>query len=506
MSRADRAWLALLMAAFLAWHVPLMYRIRAGQDEDFYAVPGMAILRGGLPTIPYIPSRDPESIYYFADQALYTLPPLGFYLAAGVHWVLGDGLGPARIASAISGMAAVLLVGGLAGRWSGSGRAGMLAASAYLFCRAFLFPATTARPDMAAIAFGLGAVWWVARDDRRRRDVVLGGVCSGLSLLCHPVGLVPTAQVGLALLAGPGTGRARLGRASAFAAASLAGFGLWLPMIALHPDLFRIQFGGNVLGRAGPGLGRTLRELPAVLAYQSGQFLDHVGPIQAALYAVGLLGVTALAARGEARMRRVVFHAAAGAMLLALFMGRHHIRNYYGYPAAMLSIPVGVLADLVADRIGRWAGRRLATAVVVSALLLALVPGSGLRVLSAHLGHWDDPVYRVEAFADAVVADIPPGALVAADGSLVLEVFERGRPVVEALVDPFFYDVRAEPFSFAVFGPIGLEQVRPEIEGLEFVRSYGDRGDPFGHYAELYRRSPEAASGRSQTDRASPGR
>jgi hypothetical protein len=177
-------------------------------------------------------------------------------------------------------------------------------------------------------------------------------------------------------------------------------------------------------------------------------------------------------------------------MLLVLFMGRHHIRNYYGYPAALLGVTVGLALDRAAGWIGHRLGGRPATAsaLVASVLLLAMVPGSGLRVLAAHLGHWDDPNYRVEDFADRILTDIPPGALVAADGSLVVEFFERGHPVVEALVDPFFFDVRLEPFTFAVFGPVGLEQVRPEIEGLELVRTYGDPADPFGHYAELYRR------------------
>ncbi|QDV34564.1 ArnT family glycosyltransferase [Tautonia plasticadhaerens] len=491
--RADRSGLilALMMAGFLAWQVPLFYRIRAGQDEDFYGVPGMMILRSGLPTIPYLPARDPGSVFYRADEALYTLPPLGFYLEAAVHLVLGDGLGPARVSSAGAGMAAVALVWSLAGRWSGSARGALLAAASYVFCRAFLFPSTTARPDMAAIAFGLGAIWWTARDGRRWREVTLGGLCSGLSLLCHPIGLVPTAQVGLALLIGAGSWRRKLGKAGLFGLASLTAFGLWLPMIALHPDLFRIQFGGNVLGRAGPGLGRTLLGLPGVVAYQARQFLDHVGPIQAGLYGAGMTWASREALRGDARMKRVAYHAASASMLLVLFMGRHHIRDYYGYPAALLGVTVGLGLDRAAGLLDGRLGRRAASAVAAGALGLALVPGSGLRVLAAHLGHWDDPNYRVEVFADRILADIPPGALVAADGSLVLEFFERGHPVVEALVDPFFFDVRSQPFDYAVFGPVGLEQARPGIEGLELVRTYGDRADPFGHYAELYRRKSE---------------
>ncbi|HEX8202879.1 MAG TPA: 4-amino-4-deoxy-L-arabinose transferase, partial [Isosphaeraceae bacterium] len=106
----DRTWLALMMAGFLAWHGPLMARVAPGQDEDFYAVPGITVLRSGVPRIPYIPSRDPRTIYYRADVALYTLPPLGFYLQAPVVAALGAGIAPARLASALAGLLAAYLV------------------------------------------------------------------------------------------------------------------------------------------------------------------------------------------------------------------------------------------------------------------------------------------------------------------------------------------------------------------------------------------------------------
>ena len=76
-------------------------------------------------------------------------------------------------------------------------------------------------------------------------------------------------------------------------------------------------------------------------------------------------------------------------------------------------------------------------------------------------------------------------------GRIVLEAYLQGRPVVEAIVDPFYFDVRTEPFRYAVFGPIGLKQVRPAMDDLVWVKSYGDPADPFGNYAELYRRSRE---------------
>ena len=212
MPRRAPAVLAALMAAFLAWQIPLMFRLRAGQDEDFYGVPGIAILRSGVPQIPYIPSRDVRTIYYRADELLYTLPPLGFYIEAAVHLVLGEGLGPARLASALMGMVAVALVYGLTRSLFDDRRGAAFAAGFYLYSRAFWFPAITARPDMAAVAFGLGAVACAVRHRRAPgwRTTVAGGVAAGLSMLCHPLGVVPASHAGLTLLAGPGPLRRRI--------------------------------------------------------------------------------------------------------------------------------------------------------------------------------------------------------------------------------------------------------------------------------------------------------
>ena len=199
---------------FLCWHVPLMYRVAAGQDEEFYGVPGIMVRREGIPRIPYMPSRDPNSIGYQADVALFTLPPLGFYFQGLIHLIFGDGLGQARLASTVAGLASVGLVAVLGVFWLEDRLGALLAAGVYLFCRPFQFAATTARPDMLAAALGLGAVvcgeFFVRK--RERRWAAAAGFLVGLSLLSHPFGVVPALQVGLqaAVCWGKGAGLSRL--------------------------------------------------------------------------------------------------------------------------------------------------------------------------------------------------------------------------------------------------------------------------------------------------------
>jgi hypothetical protein len=487
---------AALAAVFLAWHVPLMYRTAAGQDEEFYGVAGVAICEGGIPRVPYIPSRDPATVDYGIDVVAYTLPPLSFYLEALVHLVLGDGLGQARMASVLEGLGAVTLVYALAWLWFRDRRGALLGAAMFLFSRAFFFPATRARPDMATAVCGLLALWCVTRyqRDSRRRWLAAGGVAAGLSLLCHPWGIVPLLELGLFLLILPGRAQDRLARGGIFGTFALGAFALWLPLIALHPDLFRLQFSHNVLARAGPGLGRTLLAPGSVLAFQFRQVVHYVTRFQAGLYALGL-GWAWVRARRDVAGRTYLFHVLFATLLLFLLMGRHLNQGYYAYPAALASISVGMVTSAAMSWVERrWASDRPRFGACLSGgvavlLALALVPGSGVRTLLAHVRHGDRPDYDVRAFSREIMSDIPPDAPTAVGPTLVLEFYLAERPVVAAIIEPLCYDFRSVEYEFVVLGRLGLGRVRPHVPGLVLVKTYGDRQDPHALYAELYRRS-----------------
>lgn len=76
---------------------PLIYRQAGGQDEHLFAVPGWTVAREGVPRIPYVPGRDPASVFYRADEALFALPPAYFYWQAPFFLVLPAGYGTARL-------------------------------------------------------------------------------------------------------------------------------------------------------------------------------------------------------------------------------------------------------------------------------------------------------------------------------------------------------------------------------------------------------------------------
>ncbi len=515
----------MLSSVFLAWHIPLMYRTAAGQDEDWYAAPGTGILQTGLPHIPYITSNDPGSVCYHADVAIYTLPPLGFYFEALVQLFLGHGLGPARMASMLAGLGAVFLVYALGRLWCGDRRGALLGSTVYMVSRPFLFPATMARPDMVATALALLSVWWVARYGRtsRRRCVVASGVAAGLCLLTHPFGIVAASQVGLWLLLRPGRLAVRAGDGLIFAAAALVAFGLWLPLIARHPDIFQIQFGSNVIHRAGPGLEHTVIDPLPALSFQTRQLAMLLQPAQATLFAIGLLGslIAALRAPGSvwdsvpgSAYRELAYHLWASLVLLLLFIGRHPVHAYYAYPGALASLAVGMLASDAAARLERWLApfwphcRAATTGLTLALLLAVLLPGAGLRTILTHLRHWNNSDYNVHLLTNKIVNDIPPDALIAVDKAYVLDFHLAGRRVMDALVAPEnrlpMYDFRDRSFDYVVFSARSARDVRPLMDNLALVKTYGNRDDPMACYAELYRRIPASQRNIERVEPRSP--
>lgn len=475
--KTDGIWLAVMILAFLATQAPTLFREAPGLDEDLYAVPGLTIARTGVPSIPYLPTNDPATFYQGADVTLYTLPPLSFYVQAPFYLVLPPGIGPARLASVGAGLLAVIVIYYLGIAWGLTSRGALLGSAAYLFSRPFLFPAVMARPDMLTATLGFVAIAFLARPQSARPFA--SGFCSGLSMLSHPYGIVVGAQAAGRLLFLPGSFRVRAGRLLRFGLATAAGLSLWIPLIALHPDLFQRQFGGNVMGRAGPGLGETLRDPWPVLAFQFQQLLDRAGaPVLAPAVVAGLFLM--VRARRPGPQRELAFHLSASLGLLILFMGRHPMLGYFVYPAGFAAIAIGLLLDTLASRIGG----RIGGFVAVGLLAVVLVPGGGLKRTVANYRHWGDPTYDHRILAHRIEADLPADEVVAVDAPLVLAFYLDGHPVIHALYVNFI----DQDYRYVVMGRRGFERAPFGPNDLELIRTYGSESDPFAPYAELWRR------------------
>ncbi|HVW37525.1 MAG TPA: glycosyltransferase family 39 protein, partial [Pirellulales bacterium] len=142
--RRSLAALALILAAFCLLRVPVLYRHYGGQDEDWYAIPGLTVAQSGIPRVPYAPCRNLKSCFYKVDEALLALPPAYFYWQAPFFWLLPAGFGTARLASAVAGMVAIGLAYLLGRRLTGRESIGLAAAGLYSLSRVLYFPAIVA--------------------------------------------------------------------------------------------------------------------------------------------------------------------------------------------------------------------------------------------------------------------------------------------------------------------------------------------------------------------------
>ena len=493
-AQPSRAWLVLvgLTLLFVVLRLPVIQRQIPAQDEDYFAVPGWTILEDGVPRIPYMPVRDPESAFYRTDEILFALPPLYFYWEAFFYGLLGPSTPVARFSSLVAGVIATWILYRLGRVFLTDGRAACWAAGLYLFSRIVYFPAVMTRPDMLCGALGLAAILatWRYTQTQRLSLAVVSGLLVGLGGLTHPFALVFGMQCGVWILLAGGTWLRRLLAAVLYSLAGAAMVALWLPLILKAPDAFQAQFFNNVLGRAGPGLTSRLLWPWESIAAQVPLFFEHAGPIQAALMLLGAVGVAVIAWRTrDAGLRTLALLIWSGIYLHMACQGTHPTKGYWCYTGALMFLGVGVVIReglrLLESR--PVMVRRVAASMMGIVLAGLLVPGGGLRTVAAHLQHWSDINYDAPRFTQQLLEELPQHGEFVVDPGYVFEFYLSGRSTVLALNFPFFFDVTGRPYDVLVAGPYSIRDGVPDALGAQFVRSYGDREDLFACFAELYR-------------------
>lgn len=514
-NRAGRPWiwLAVIVVGFLTIRLPVMFHHPGSYDEDFYAVPGLTVLQSGIPRLPHLPARNVESAYYHADQALYAEPPLYFYVQAAFYAVLPHVYGTARLASAISGIALLLLVYHTARFLGGSETAALWGAGLFSCSRWFYFPAICARPDILCSVWGLSAVLCMLHWERtrKRRTLALAGIFLGLGGLTHPFAILYAFQ--LAVWGAWSSRRwARLGTPLLLATVALAVFSLWLPLILKHPDVFRVQFRNQFTNESGGSLWWRVLMPAASMRYQFLVMWNHLGPVQFCASGIGLLAVTAMSfVRRDTGLRTICLLAWSAMFLICVMVGTHHpVIGYWSYPAALIFIGAGIgLAALVdvlarerrtlshghqqaAHAAGTWTRRSLVAGVTLAGLLL-MVPGSGLRAAATYLREWNNINYDAPRFARRLIKELPADGVYAVDTQFVLDFVAAGRSTLLATTYPPYLRVNLFAYDRLIASRFAMDYRIAEELGGPLLRTEGVRDDVLACYAEIYgSHQPEA--------------
>ncbi|MEZ6146108.1 MAG: glycosyltransferase family 39 protein [Planctomycetaceae bacterium] len=473
--------------------------------------------------MPYARASQEGSVFLGAERMLFAMPPASFYAQAPFFLVLPATYGTARMASLLAGCIAIVTVFGLGREWFADDRVGLWGAGIYSLTRLLFFPATFARPDMLCGMFGLLAVWGIARwtNVRSLRWVVLAGVCLGLAGLSHPFAIVFAMQLFPWVLV---VSRGIKERVLMFIVLSLTTgltFAIWLPMIVSALDLFRLQFLNNILAPAGPGLLARLLMPWDSFAHHLPMLIDRTHPIQFAMLLGGwlvfgmmiwrsrLMGAATPMLRdadlSETRCTSGLtcwLLAGSSVYLLIACQGEHPIQGYWCYSAGLLCLCLAAVVVRTVDTLSSQHDmtkaqstfrRGLLTGVALLLIVLAMLPGSGVRTILAYVQHAGDPNYQNAAFVESILEDLPVDAQLTVGIEFALDAYgirsATGRPddVILGIRHPLYFDSTRIPTNYAILGRLALAEQLDEAMNGELVSIYGDHDDEFSCYAEVYR-------------------
>lgn len=496
-------WLLAIIVAFLVVRLPAVWMLPASQDEEWYSVPGLTVVREGIPRVPYARADAEDSVFFGSDRMLFAMPPMLFYAEAVWFAILPVRHGTARLASLTAGVGAIVMVWLIGRDLFNDRRTANWAAGIYAFSRLFFFPATIVRPDMLCGFWGLAAAWCVIRavgwavpttslnaavvgtahPAKTWRWTIFAGIALGLGGLSHPFAIVFAIQCAATMLLARTSVTNRLLRLAVLTISAVLTFSLWLPLILQEPELFKRQFLNNILLPAGPGL---LERLVMPWPYIGGHLplvIERGGPWPlAAATLASLYGVLRDWQTGGRRLIWLAIMAWSGVYLILTMQGHHPLEGYWCYPMAFLALSSGrTVADFITRSNGETSPLRAVFATVV--VIGLLLPGSGLRATVAAIKHWGDPNYDSARFVEELLRDIPADARLIVGTEFALDAYARRPDIVLGIRHPLYFDATVLPYDYVILGRMGLREDLDEAFDGKAWKEYGIPTDEFACYA-----------------------
>lgn len=490
-SRSVMGILCVMIAALAMLRLPFILFGPGMQDENWFSVPGWTVAHEGIPRMPYVPVEDRESVFYRANEVLFALPPAFFYVQAPFFWIFPATYATARLPSWIAGMVVLFLIFRIAKRLE---IRDSIAIAAVVICgmsRPFFFAWTNARPDMMCAAFGLSAMLVALKylDHPSRRVAAIAGLFVGLGMLSHPFGIVFAFQLAIVmlLLAHGVIWKERilcLTIAGIVAAATLL---LWVPLILVDPEAFWVQFSNNVLSRSGPGLISRLLWPWSSLTFQIALFQNRNGVFQSVLCGLAILAgvVLCLVKRNRAVVRGVTISFSAMYLHLAS-VGSHTVIDYWCYTWAWVTLLTVLVLEAFATSIVRFRYFRLATAIVILAIIASLAPGSGVRPFWVYLSRYGEVDYNRTAFCRQLAERFPKDAKLIVASDYVFEFEALGRKPVNASLQAMYQNVSGLDFDYWIASRSNTLEELPQSLGCEKLYSLGNWDDSLSCYVDVY--------------------
>lgn len=494
--------LAAVIVCFVVVRGPVMLSAMGGQDEEWYAVPGLMVARTGVPSVPYSYATEKSSVFFGAERLLFAMPPATFYAQAPFFLVAPPTYGTARLASLAAGCVAIAVVFLLGRELFDDDWIGLWGAAIFSLSRLLYFPATFARPDMLCGMFGLLTILMLARWQRGNpmRDLLMAGVFLGLAGLSHPFAIVFAIQAcGWSLWSTRG-GTRKIVALLVLGGATTGTFLLWLPLIVQAPELFMAQFVSNIVSPAGPGLLNRLLWPWESFLHHWPQLVDRAHPLQGGVLLLGWAALpflrrltkknVATESANTTRERAMTCWWLAGTSvyLLIAAQGQHPIQGYWCYSAGLFSLCLAAsLRRIQAWWFGGGVRAWIFAPLAVAGILLMFLPGSGLRAVVAHVVHAGDPNFYSPRFVSQILSELPADARLTVGIEFALDAYGQGRDVVLGIENPMYFDASQVPTDYLILGRLGLVERLQDRFDCERMGVHGDPNDEFACYAEVFR-------------------
>jgi 4-amino-4-deoxy-L-arabinose transferase-like glycosyltransferase len=242
-SEAGSSFLLAAIVALLVARIPVILRRAIDNDEFEHAHAAWNVFTGLLPYKDFFEHHTPW--YYFSLAPFFHWFPVAESFDAARHFLIF-----ARFFSlALTALSAVLVF--LLGRLGAGRRVGLLAALFFVGQPVLIHKTLEIRPDVPALPFFIAALWFLrhalAREARRLRWFLGGGLCLGATVMCTQKLLfaLPGVFLGLGLwaLSGVRRGDRRLSIART-AAVLVVALGVAAPIVVTWLG-FALRGGGD---------------------------------------------------------------------------------------------------------------------------------------------------------------------------------------------------------------------------------------------------------------------
>jgi hypothetical protein len=478
------------IAIYVVIRWPFLIHTSGGQDEHWFSVPGYLVWQEGIPRVPYLPTRNRESLFENADRCLMALPPALFYVQAPFHALFEPGYPTSRLPSFLGAIASIALLFFVSRRLGVSYFVAAMISTLFALSRPLMFTGQISRPDLLCSLCGwlcLLQLWKHLGCGGWKWLIGSGSVC-GLGALFHPFALVFAIQAGIALLAGREKLHFKVARLVVFGISTMLIVSLWIPLIIRFPHEFRSQFFANVLDRAGPGLLSRIFWPWASLRHHWTLVSEFAGPWQLASYGFAAAIGFYVAWRTRSRSSAIRY---AGVCLSSIFLtavvaGVHPSKGYWVYACFWMLLGLAIALQHAFSLPAVSFKTRMMRVGSVVFLVSLMLPGAGLKSTYIYLKHWGDPTYHAKSFIRNVLNEIPNEGVFYCDMSFVYDVYLSGRETRMCQEKKQYWGDGELPFTALLLSQEGEDANWAEQYGASIQKRFGQRVPEQACFVDLY--------------------